>query len=71
MHSHTVRFLCGVSVNFIMDLFQQVLQISRIGGRNTKDCAHKVLDRYLHEHVRIGDVYTVVLISLHTHAKVD
>ncbi|KAK2897057.1 hypothetical protein Q8A67_011545 [Cirrhinus molitorella] len=22
-----------------------VLQISRIGGRNTKDCAHKVLDR--------------------------
>ncbi|KAG5263269.1 hypothetical protein AALO_G00262970 [Alosa alosa] len=23
----------------------KVLQISRIGGRNTKDCAHKVLDR--------------------------
>ncbi|KAL7395789.1 hypothetical protein ABVT39_023383 [Epinephelus coioides] len=28
-----------------MDLFQQVLQISRIGGRNTKNYVHKVLDR--------------------------
>ncbi|KAF4115075.1 hypothetical protein G5714_002564 [Onychostoma macrolepis] len=28
-----------------MDLCQQVLQISRIGRRNTKDCVHKVLDR--------------------------
>ncbi|KAK9977245.1 hypothetical protein ABG768_019066 [Culter alburnus] len=35
VHLHTVRFLWGVSVNFIVDLFQQVLQISRIGGRNT------------------------------------
>ncbi|MEQ2311526.1 hypothetical protein AMECASPLE_020982 [Ameca splendens] len=26
-----------------MDLFQQVLQISRIGGKNIKDCVHKVL----------------------------
>ncbi|KAM9450557.1 uncharacterized protein Hap1MRO34_021136 [Clarias gariepinus] len=25
-----------------------VLQISRIGGRNTKDCVHKVLDRWDH-----------------------
>ena len=64
-----------------MDLFQQVLQISKIGGRNTKDCVHKVLDRYvqhlhvliclLSEHVKICDYYKVVLISLHTHAKVD
>ncbi|MEQ2176575.1 hypothetical protein GOODEAATRI_029351 [Goodea atripinnis] len=23
----------------------QVLQIARIGGKNTKDCVHKVLDR--------------------------
>lgn len=45
VHSHTVRF--WVSVNFIMNLCQQVLQISKIGGRNTKDCVHKVLDRYL------------------------
>ncbi|MED6265796.1 hypothetical protein CHARACLAT_029054 [Characodon lateralis] len=28
-----------------MHLFQQVLQIARIGGKNTKDCVHKVLDR--------------------------
>ncbi|MED6270636.1 hypothetical protein CHARACLAT_012453 [Characodon lateralis] len=28
-----------------MHLFQQVLQIVRIGCKNTKDCVHKVLDR--------------------------
>ena len=45
-----------VSVNFIMDLFQQVLQISRVGGRNIKDCVHKVLDRYLQhfQHVLVS-----------------
>lgn len=53
VHLHTVRFLWGVSVNFNVDLFQQVLQISRIGGRNTKDCVHKVLDRYLQHFLHV------------------
>ena len=42
-----------VSVNFIMDLFQQVLQMSRVGGRNIKDCVHKVLDRYLKHFLQV------------------
>lgn len=28
----------------------QVLQLSRIGGKDTKDCVHKVLDRYVSQH---------------------
>ena len=38
-------FLTVVYVTVFMYLFQQVLQLSRIGGRNVRDCVHKVIDR--------------------------
>ncbi|KAL7397091.1 hypothetical protein ABVT39_016740 [Epinephelus coioides] len=30
-----------------MYLFQQVKKIAKIGRKNTKDCIHKVLDKYV------------------------
>lgn len=47
-HKNTalLRQLC-LSHRFKITHLKQVQQLSRIGGRDTRDCTHKVLDRYV------------------------
>lgn len=37
-------------LNFLPLIYLQVCQLARVGGKDVKDCTHKVMDRYLFTH---------------------